>query len=30
VLHNTGGSELADGTGVLRVKLWYFVITTGW
>lgn len=30
VLHNTGAGELTTGTGVLRVKLWYFVITTGW
>lgn len=30
VLHNTGGSELTTGTGVLRVKCWYSVVKTGW
>jgi hypothetical protein len=30
VLHNTGASELTTGTGVVRVKCWYSVITTGW
>lgn len=30
VLHNTGAGELTTGTGVLRVKLWYFIVTTGW
>lgn len=30
VLHNTGDGEYAVGTGVLRAKVWYSVITTGW
>lgn len=30
VLHNTGAGELTTGTGVLRVKLWYSIIKTGW
>jgi hypothetical protein len=29
-LHNTGASELTTGTGVVRVKCWYSVVTTGW
>lgn len=30
VLHNTGASELTTGTGVVRVKCYYSIITTGW
>jgi hypothetical protein len=29
-LHNTGGSELTTGTGVVRVKCWFSVTKTGW
>lgn len=30
VMHNTGAAEWTVGTGALRVKIWYSVITTGW
>jgi hypothetical protein len=30
VLHNTGAGELTTGTGVVRVKCWYSIVTTGW
>jgi len=30
VLHNNGAGEYTTGTGVLRVKIAYYVITTGW
>lgn len=30
VLHNTGAGEFTTGTGVVRVKIYYSVITTGW
>lgn len=30
VLHNTGAAEFTTGTGVLRVKTFYSVVTTGW
>ncbi len=30
VLHNSGAAEWTAGDGVVRVKIWYFIITTGW
>lgn len=30
VLHNIGAGEYTTGTGVMRAKVWYSVITTGW
>ena len=30
VLHNNGDGELAVGTGVLRVKIWFMTVATGW
>lgn len=30
VLHNTGDGEYATGTGTMRVKVWYAVLSTGW
>lgn len=30
VLHNTGAAEWTTGTGVVRVKIWFAVVTTGW
>lgn len=30
VLHNLGAGEYTTGTGVLRAKVWYSVVSTGW
>jgi len=30
VLHNLGAGEYTTGTGTMRVKLWFSVLTTGW
>lgn len=30
VLHNTGAAEWTTGNGVVRVKIYYSVVTTGW
>lgn len=30
VLHNIGAGEYTTGTGVMRAKVWYSVVTTGW
>jgi hypothetical protein len=30
VLHNTGAGEYTTGTGTMRVKVWFSVLTSGW